>query len=981
MFRKKLNDSFKTLNKSVVAIFILLLLIVSAIGQPIPPTIVSNRCSAYAAPSVPAPLRTVYVNADSGNDSNNGLTPATAWRTIHPKANNSAQVGDLILLRGVFTNQWINPNASGTSANKITYRKEPGQTAILEATSGASLYGIVIGAGRSHIVVDGLEIRNTPNPFQIIDGGSYIWLRNLYIHDSGGSTFRLGANNNRLEDSVLVDIGSNQANLGDSVNLYGDADNNIVVRNYFGNAGHGAYDIIPDLSGNSDNNIFAQNIVDNQWSSGILVNGRAVNTLVECNIIRNSTQNTTFNYPRMGIQLSGDNNIIRYNYIYNNKSDGILLTGYIFATVHLQYPENNQIYHNTIVGNGRSGLYMHVTDAGYPNASAFVRNNIIENNIFWGNGGGNFPDDLPYDVVGNTYFANNPWSSSFIDGNIFRYNNASNRPFFAIYRNLQTQGNCPTGGANLCYETPELAQATFPTWTNNRRQDPLFTNPSTNDYSLQSNSPMIDQGRIIPGVQYNGSAPDLGAFESGGTPPTQSPYPGPNTPSILSTLEAENFDKGGQGIAYNENYGSTSSNVYRSNPVETVDIIANSNASNGFAVNEAAANEWLEYTVNVPSAGLYNFAVRYSSGYSQPFSQGKVRIEVCEATTAGGVTNCVSSTDITVNSTGGWSNFNIVKAPLYLPVSGTRILRLLMIANAPGDTNCQCVVANFDSITVSNQRTLFDYDNDRKADVSVFRPSNSNWYLQQSANGFFQIQFGATGDTIAPADFDGDGKADIAIYRPNGTNGSEWWIRKSSDSSVVAFQFGVSSDLTVQGDYTGDGKADAAVWRPSNGNWFVLRSEDNSYYAVPFGATGDIPAPGDYDGDGKFDLAVFRPSTNTWYIQQSTAGTLIVQFGLSGDKVTPADYDGDGKTDISVWRPSNGRWYRLNSSGGQFIEYPLGSTGDIPSPADFDGDGKADYAVFRPSTGVWYLQQSTNGTATFPFGVNGDVPTPSTYVR
>ncbi len=127
--------------------------------------------------------------------------------------------------------------------------------------------------------------------------------------------------------------------------------------------------------------------------------------------------------------MSGDSNIIRYNYIYNNKSDGIILQGYIFGTIHLQYPENNQIYHNTIVGNGRSGLYIGASDISYPDAGAFVRNNIIENNLLWNNGGGNFPDDLPYDIVANFYSANNPWSPGFTDGNIFRYNNASNAHF------------------------------------------------------------------------------------------------------------------------------------------------------------------------------------------------------------------------------------------------------------------------------------------------------------------------------------------------------------------------------------------------------------------------------------------------------------------------------------------------------------------------------------------------------------------------
>ena len=44
--------------------------------------------------------------------------------------------------------------------------------------------------------------------------------------------------------------------------------------------------------------------------------------------------------------------------------------------------------------------------------------------------------------------------------------------------------------------------------------DPLFVNPSTNDFHLQANSPAIDAG-IDVGLPYVGAAPDLGAFEVG----------------------------------------------------------------------------------------------------------------------------------------------------------------------------------------------------------------------------------------------------------------------------------------------------------------------------------------------------------------------------------------------------------------------------------------------------------------------------------
>ena len=183
-----------------------------------------------------------------------------------------------------------------------------------------------------------------------------------------------------------------------------------------------------------------------------------------------------------------------------------------------------------------------------------------------------------------------------------------------------------------------------------------------------------------------------------------------------------------------------------------------------------------------------------------------------------------------------------------------------------------------------------DYDGDGKADAAIFRPATNTWFIQRSSGGDDIVAFGAAGDKPVPADYDGDGKTDIAIMRPNGPNGAEWWVRRSSNSTVFALVFGTATDKAVPGDFTGDGKADIAFWRPSNGTWFVLRSEDFSFFSFPFGADGDAPVPGDYDGDAKIDAAIFRPSNSTWYIQRSTAGTLIQAFGTTGDTPLPSSF-------------------------------------------------------------------------------------------
>ncbi len=276
-------------------------------------------------------------------------------------------------------------------------------------------------------------------------------------------------------------------------------------------------------------------------------------------------------------------------------------------------------------------------------------------------------------------------------------------------------------------------------------------------------------------------------------------------------------------------------------------------------------------------------------------------------------------------------------------------------------------------INLSVGSTKFDFDGDGKSDVSVFRPGNGAWYLNQSTTGFTGVQFGQSGDKIAPADYDGDGKTDVAVYR-----GGTWYLNRSS-LGFTGVAFGLATDIPQPADYDGDGKADLAVYRPSNGSWYVYNLANNQVNAVQFGASEDKPVAADYDGDGKTDYAVFRPSSGIWYILRSQAGFTGIQFGNSTDRPTPADYDGDGKADIAVFRPSNGTWY-LNQSQLGFTGVSFGLNTDIPSPADYDGDGKADVAVFRPSSGNWYLLRSQAGLTGVAFGVDTDIPVPSAFV-
>ena len=131
----------------------------------------------------------------------------------------------------------------------------------------------------------------------------------------------------------------------------------------------------------------------------------------------------------------------------------------------------------------------------------------------------------------------------------------------------------------------------------------------------------------------------------------------------------------------------------------------------------------------------------------------------------------------------------------------------------------------------------------------------------------------------ANADFDGDGRSDLSIFRPSEGN---WYIFSRGNNTFKIQPFGNSGDKIVPGDYDGDGRTDFAVFRPSEGNWYYLQSATGGFSIVNWGIETDTPVPGDYDGDGRTDVAVYR--SGAWYIVQSSNGQIVLrQFGISTD--------------------------------------------------------------------------------------------------
>lgn len=88
--------------------------------------------------------------------------------------------------------------------------------------------------------------------------------------------------------------------------------------------------------------------------------------------------------------------------------------------------------------------------------------------------------------------------------------------------------------------------------------------------------------------------------------PGQGPYGGTPWP-LPGTIQAEEFDEGGEGVAKPRHSPEDRGGQYRAN--EAVDIWRTSGMGGGYYVNSHPHDEWLEYTVDL-EPGRYDISVR-----------------------------------------------------------------------------------------------------------------------------------------------------------------------------------------------------------------------------------------------------------------------------------------------------------------------------------------------------------------------------------
>jgi hypothetical protein len=131
----------------------------------------------------------------------------------------------------------------------------------------------------------------------------------------------------------------------------------------------------------------------------------------------------------------------------------------------------------------------------------------------------------------------------------------------------------------------------------------------------------------------------------------EGPYGG-TAAAVPGVVQAENYDTGGQGVAYNATSTNGTANSYRS---DGIDLEATSDSGGGDDLGWTSGGQWFRYTVNAASAGTYTVGFRVAAPAA-----------VTDALHLSSASGANLSGNVSIPATGGWQNWSTVTATVQL---------------------------------------------------------------------------------------------------------------------------------------------------------------------------------------------------------------------------------------------------------------------------------------------------------------------------
>lgn len=275
----------------------------------------------------------------------------------------------------------------------------------------------------------------------------------------------------------------------------------------------------------------------------------------------------------------------------------------------------------------------------------------------------------------------------------------------------------------------------------------------------------------------------------------EGPYGG--TPAAIpGTVQAENYDTGGAGVAYNVTSTNGTGNSYRS---DGVDLEVTTDSGGGYDLGWTAAGQWFKYTVKVATAGSYTVTFRVAAESS-----------VSDAFHLSNSAGTDLSGTIAVPDTGGWQTWTSVTATVTLP-AGEQTLTLYQdnagwninwfsFASGSGGTGNCSGVAN-----ISVGGTTYTPQWCQEFNGAAGPPSTTAWNYNLGNNGGWgnnevEVYCGPPGysgnpsqcpttfsTSTAPVYIDGSGHL---VIQPRDVSGT-WISARMTTEGIQNFEYGV----------------------------------------------------------------------------------------------------------------------------------------------------------------------------------------------
>ncbi len=631
------------------------------------------------------------------------INNATSWKTIVLIA--GVDYGS-IFLPALGNMGYVRIVSSALASLPANTRVSPANAVNMPklSTTSNAVPAIDTAQSSQHFSFEGIEVKATLFTYTLIQLGSGLRTQNAaniphhfifdrcYIHhDDGASFIQRGIGLNNDTTSILnsylagfVQVGvETQAILG-----YNGTGNYSIKNNY--------------VEGGSENIMFggAAATIDGLIIKNIEIRG---NYLYKQRAWRNtgSVIKNLFEL-KTGQQVVVDGNIMENCWADGQYGYAVLFTSRTEAGTQLWISVADVQFTNNIVQHVGGGLSIQLKDAdstsNYPTAAQGHNINIADNlflDLNFTDGGGSGGRLLLIARSVDVYVNHNTVLNEGSIGTLVGYGQNDPMTGFRFTNNIVSHGDYgfyPDGtgqyedpGFNLYFPDGVLTKnaiigsnaGQYPTHPGNyfpATQDAVgYTDLAGGNYRLAPTSPYKNAGTDGKDI-----GADIDAINAA-INPSSSPFTG--TPSAVpGIIEAENFDNGGEGIAYHDIDAGNNGATYRSTDV---DVRAVNTASNGNDVFNAYPGEWLKYTVNVQTTGIYDVGASVAS----EVEGGTFHIEV-------------DGTDVTGSlkapTTGSWYAFQYVGKTGVSLTAGTHVLRLsLDTAGVVG------VIADFDTISVT----------------------------------------------------------------------------------------------------------------------------------------------------------------------------------------------------------------------------------------------------------------------------------------